>query len=103
MLIARLVIVLVAAAIVVYLLMQNTGKWALSLQEYYVTQSNKLWGNSGGWDEHWRLSLFKALVIFSKLMTNCRRKIECIYGRSNLDASDRSKLANDREDAIAGS
>jgi hypothetical protein len=60
--------VVVIGAIVVILLMKNTGKWARSLQKYYIAQSSGLSGNSGGWDEPWRLSLFKALVIFFGLM-----------------------------------
>ena len=68
MMILKIALVIVIGAIVVILLMKNTEKWALSLQKYYIAQSNKLSGNSGGWDEPWRLSLFKALVFFFGLM-----------------------------------
>jgi hypothetical protein len=49
-------------------LSQNTGKWAQTLQKYYIAQSNKLNGDIGGWDKPWRLTLFKGLVIFFGLM-----------------------------------
>ena len=68
MTILKVALVVVIGAVVVILLMKNTGKWALSLQKYYIAQSSGLSGNSGGWDEPWRLSLFKALVIFFGLM-----------------------------------
>ena len=64
----KIVIVAVAAVIALFLLIRNTGKWARSLQRYYIAQSNKMSGNNGGWDEPWRLMLFKALVIFFGLM-----------------------------------
>ena len=51
-----------------FFLSQNTGKRASSLQKYYIDQSNKMSGDSGGWDEPWKLQLFKALVIFFGLM-----------------------------------
>jgi hypothetical protein len=60
--------VAIAGVITFWLLLQNTGKWAACLQKYYIGQANKLYGNSGGWDEPWRLLLFKALVIFFGLM-----------------------------------
>src|SRR5262245_44673094 len=34
----------------------------------YIAQSNKLSGDSGGWDKSWRLTLFKVLVVFFGLM-----------------------------------
>ena len=68
MIILKVASVIVIGALVVILLMKNTGKWARSLQKYYIAQSSGLSGNSGGWDEPWRLSLFKALVIFFGLM-----------------------------------
>jgi hypothetical protein len=68
MMILKVAFVVVIGAIVVILLMKNRGKWARSLQKYYIAQSNGLSGFSGGWDEPWRLSLFKALVIFFGLM-----------------------------------
>ena len=68
MIILKVALVVVIGAIVVILLMKNTGKWARSLQKYYTAQSNGLSGNSGGLDEPWRLSLFKALVVFFGLM-----------------------------------
>lgn len=58
----------VAAVVALFLLARNTGKWARSLQRYYIAQSNKMSGNNGGWDEPWKLMLFKALVIFFGLM-----------------------------------
>jgi hypothetical protein len=64
----KVLIVAIAALIVLIVLVRSTGKWARSLQRYYIAQSNKLSGNSGGWDEPWRLTLFKALVIFFGLM-----------------------------------
>ena len=64
----KIVIVAIAAVIVLSLLIRNTEKWALSLQKYYIAQSNKLYGNNGGWDEPWRLTLFKALTVFFGLM-----------------------------------
>jgi hypothetical protein len=64
----KITIVAAAAITVLMSLYRNTGKWAHSLQQYYIAQSNRLSGNSGGWDEPWRLSLFKVLVIFFALM-----------------------------------
>ena len=66
--ILKIIIVAIAAVVVLVLLFQKTGKWARSLQKYYVAQSNKMSGNNGGWDEPWKLTLFKALVIFFGLM-----------------------------------
>jgi hypothetical protein len=62
------VIVAITATVVLILLTRNTGKWAQSLQRYYIAQSHKISGDSGGWDEPWRLTLFKALVVFFGLM-----------------------------------
>jgi hypothetical protein len=67
--ILKIIVVAIVAVIVLFLLIQNTGKWARSLQQYYVNQSNKISGNSGGWELPWRLVLFKALVVFFGLMT----------------------------------
>jgi hypothetical protein len=64
----KILIVAIAAAIVLFLLALNTGKWALSLQRYYIAQANKMSGNSDGWDEPWRLLLFKVLVVFFGLV-----------------------------------
>lgn len=64
----KIIVVAVAAVITLFLLVRNTEKWARSLQGYYVAQSNKMLGDNGGWDESWRLMLFKALVIFFGLM-----------------------------------
>lgn len=66
--IAKIVVVAVVAVIVLVLLYKNTSNWARSLQKYYIAQSNKMSGNNGGWDEPWKLTLFKALVIFFGLM-----------------------------------
>lgn len=66
--ILKTLVTVVSAIVVLFLLYRNTEKWALSLQRYYITQSNKLYGNNGGWDQPWRLLLFKALVIFFGLM-----------------------------------
>jgi hypothetical protein len=64
----KVITVAIAGIIVLFLLTRNTGKWARSLQKYYVAQSNKMSGESGGWDQPWRLALFKALVLFFGLM-----------------------------------
>jgi hypothetical protein len=64
----KIIIIAIVAVIVLALLVKNTQKWSRSLQNYYVTQSNQLYGNSGGWDKPWRLKLFNALVIFFGLM-----------------------------------
>ena len=64
----KIITVAIAAIIGLLLLARNTGKWAHSLQQYYIAQSNKLSGDSGGWDKSWRLTLFKVLVVFFGLM-----------------------------------
>ena len=64
----KIAVVAIAGIIVLFLLVRNTGKWAQSLQKYYIAQSNKMSGNNGGWDESWKLMLFKALVVFFGLM-----------------------------------
>ena len=64
----KVIVVSIAAVLILAILSRNSSKWALSLQRYYITQSNKMSGNNGGWDEPWRLALFKALVIFFGLM-----------------------------------
>ena len=61
-------IVVIAGVTALFLLARNTGKLARSLQRYYIAQSNKISGDSGGWDEPWRLILFKMLVVFFGLM-----------------------------------
>jgi hypothetical protein len=66
--VVRVAIVAIAAVVIVSLLYRNTAKWADLLRQYYIAQSNKTYGNSDGWDEPWRLTLFKALVIFFGLM-----------------------------------
>lgn len=66
--ILKIILVAIAAIVVVFLLVKNTAKWARSLQRYYIAQSNKMSGDNGGWDEPWRLTLFKALVVFFGLM-----------------------------------
>jgi hypothetical protein len=68
MVILKVLITAIAAVAVLVILVRSTGKWAHSLQEYYIRQSNKLYGHSGGWDKPWRLTLFKALVVFFGLM-----------------------------------
>ena len=68
MVILKVLIVVIAAVVVLVILAPNAGKWARSLQEYYIAQSKKLYGHVGGWDEPWRLTLFKALVVFFGLM-----------------------------------
>ena len=64
----KIIVVAVPAVVVLLLLVKNTSKWSRSLQRYYVDQSNKLYGNSAGWDKPWRLALFNALVIFFGIM-----------------------------------
>jgi hypothetical protein len=64
----KIVMVAITAIVVLVLLTRNTSKWARSLQGYYIAQSHKISGDSGGWDESWRLTLFKALVVFFGLM-----------------------------------
>ena len=66
----KIILVAIAAIIILLLLVKNTAKWARSLQRYYIGQSTKMSGDSGGWDEPWRLMLFKALVIFFGLMAS---------------------------------
>jgi hypothetical protein len=66
--ISKIVMVVITAIVVLVLLTRNTNKWARSLQAYYIAQSQKISGDSGGWDEPWRLTLFKALVVFFGLM-----------------------------------
>ncbi len=68
MLTLKIIMMAMAIAILLFLVVRNTEKWARSLQRYYLAQSNKLSGNGGGWDEPSRLTLFKALVIFFGLM-----------------------------------
>ena len=64
----KIIVVALAAVIILLLLIKSTAKWSRSLQRYYIGQSTKMSGDSGGWDEPWRLTLFKALVIFFGLM-----------------------------------
>jgi hypothetical protein len=64
----KIILVVMVAVIVSVLLVKNTGRWSRSLQRYYIDQSNRLHGNSAGWDSPSRLTLFKALVIFFGLM-----------------------------------
>ena len=64
----KILVMAITGVIVLFLLVRHTGEWARSLQKYYIAQSNKLSGDNGGWDKPWRLTLFKALVIFFGLM-----------------------------------
>jgi hypothetical protein len=68
MVILKVLVLAIAAVVVLVILARNTGRWAHSLQEYYIAQSKNLYGHSGGWDKSWRLTLLKALVIFFGLM-----------------------------------
>ena len=60
----KIIVTAIAAVAVVVLLIHNTGNWARSLQRYYVTQSVRWYGDSGGWGQPWILTLFKVIVIF---------------------------------------
>jgi hypothetical protein len=64
----KIILVVMAALIASVLLVKNTSRWSRSLQRYYIDQSNRLYGNSAGWDRPSRLALFKTLVIFFGLM-----------------------------------
>jgi hypothetical protein len=64
----KIAFVVIVGILTLGLLARNTNRWARSLQQYYIGEANKLYGNSAGWDRPWRLFLFKALVIFFGLM-----------------------------------
>ncbi len=63
--IAALVVISIG---VIAILVRNTSKWAGKLQQYYIAQANKMYGNSTGWDQPWRTNLFKAIVGFFGFM-----------------------------------
>ena len=64
MIIIKIATVAVVGMIVIALLARNTNRWARSLQQYYIAQANRLYGNDAGWNQPWRYLLFKALVVF---------------------------------------
>jgi len=68
MIVLKILAVVIAAVVILFLVFLNINKWATSLQKYYIAQSNKLQGNNGGWDEPWRIILFKVMICFFGLM-----------------------------------
>ena len=42
----------------------NSHEWASRIQMLYVKQANRMYGNNKGWDQPWRPTLFRAVVIF---------------------------------------
>jgi hypothetical protein len=64
----KIIAIAMAAAEVVLLLIQNASSWARSLQRYYVSQSVRWYGDSGGWGQRWTLTLFKVIIVFFGLM-----------------------------------
>ena len=49
--------------IVTYLLLPYLPYWSLNLRRYMLTQSNRVFGHSFGWDRPFGLLLCKALII----------------------------------------
>lgn len=64
----KLIILISIAAVIARLLSRSTNNWAISLQKYYIAQSIKMSGHPNGWNEKWKLTLFKALIIFAGAM-----------------------------------
>ena len=64
----KIMIVATGGVVAAFLLTRNTDRWARSLQSFDLAQSTKMSGNSGGWDDPWRLIVFKALVVFFGVM-----------------------------------
>jgi hypothetical protein len=64
----KIIATAIAAVAVAVLLFHNTTNWARSLQRYYVAQSARCYGDSGGWGQPWILTLCKGIVIFFGLM-----------------------------------
>ncbi len=64
----KIIIVALSAVAVIFLLVRYTNSWARALQASYVQQAIKLFGNVDGWDEKWRLNLFRVSIIFFGLM-----------------------------------
>ena len=46
----------------------QSNKWATAMQQYYVRQSKKMYGENENWERPWIRTLFKALIFFFGFM-----------------------------------
>jgi hypothetical protein len=68
MLLAKVVAFIVCAVTYISIVIARSDRCALSLQQYYIRESEKLDGDSEDWRGPWIRTLFKCLVIFFGLM-----------------------------------
>ena len=68
MLLAKVVAFIVCAVACISIVIAHSDKWAHSLQQYYIRESERMYGNSEDWRDPWIKTLFKFLVIFFGLM-----------------------------------
>jgi hypothetical protein len=61
---AKVVAFIVCAVACLSIVIARSDRWALSLQQYYIRESEKLDGDSEDWRDPWIRMLFKCLVIF---------------------------------------
>ena len=64
----KLIALALIVATSVFMLVQNTNKWAQSLRRYYIKKARETHGDSSNWEQPWRFNLFKTIVIFFGLM-----------------------------------
>jgi hypothetical protein len=68
MLLVKIVAFAVCAATCISIVIVRSDRWALSLQRYYIRESQKLDGDSEDWLGPWIRTLFRCMVIFFGLM-----------------------------------
>jgi ABC-type Fe3+ transport system permease subunit len=68
MTVVKVLLLLVTTVVSIITVAFHSTKWAAAMQQYYMRQSKKLYGENGNWERPWIRTLFKALIVFFGVM-----------------------------------
>lgn len=63
-----IIVFILVALLFLTMCIMNSRNWAVMLQEYYIREAKRLYGESRQWEHAWTQTLFRFIIIFSSLI-----------------------------------